>query len=258
MSRNSSFQTHNSSSKQYGYKGKKHHPLRIAAFFVVSSFAVMGALLVILPKLRSGMQQTFSLHGAAELQLQQVHVTEAVFKDVPANHQYANSIEYLKEKGIIKGFEDKTFQPDSPITRAELVKLITDALGADPHPVSNSYCFKDVTNEWFSRYVCYAKRSGWVNGRDDGYFEPETDLTKAEALKIIMNAFRVQLTSETPTQIFSDVAADKWYAPYVWTAQIRGYADAGKSPLFHPDETINRGQVADMLARVLATEKPIF
>lgn len=48
----------------------------------------------------------------------------SMFKDVPANHWAAGSIERLAKLGIIKGDEQGNFRPDQPITRAEVVALL--------------------------------------------------------------------------------------------------------------------------------------
>lgn len=50
------------------------------------------------------------------------------FKDVPADHWAAGIIEQAKAAGIVSGYPDGTFQPDKPITRAEAVSLVMNAV----------------------------------------------------------------------------------------------------------------------------------
>jgi hypothetical protein len=50
------------------------------------------------------------------------------FMDVPETHWAAKAIDELSEKGIIKGYEDGTFRPDEPISRAEVAVMISRAL----------------------------------------------------------------------------------------------------------------------------------
>jgi murein DD-endopeptidase MepM/ murein hydrolase activator NlpD len=52
------------------------------------------------------------------------------FKDIPDTHWAAKAIDELSEKGIIKGYEDGTFKPDAPVTRAEVAVMISRALEA--------------------------------------------------------------------------------------------------------------------------------
>lgn len=50
------------------------------------------------------------------------------FMDVPETHWAAKAIDELSEKGIIKGYDDGTFRPDEPISRAEVAVMISRAL----------------------------------------------------------------------------------------------------------------------------------
>jgi len=52
----------------------------------------------------------------------------SMFKDVPASHWAASSIERLAKLGIIAGDGQGNFRPDAPITRAEVVALLDRVL----------------------------------------------------------------------------------------------------------------------------------
>lgn len=72
--------------------------------------------------------------------------TEALeFKDVDTTHWAAKEIQIAAELGWIKGYEDGTFQPDAPITRAALVTMINRALGRVPAKAANIITKKAVT-----------------------------------------------------------------------------------------------------------------
>jgi hypothetical protein len=51
------------------------------------------------------------------------------FKDVPETHWAYKAIEELAEKGIINGYEDGTFKPNEPVTRAEIATIISRLKG---------------------------------------------------------------------------------------------------------------------------------
>ena len=46
------------------------------------------------------------------------------FSDVPSDYTYYSAITDLTAEGIINGFEDGTFKPEDPVTRAQFTKLI--------------------------------------------------------------------------------------------------------------------------------------
>lgn len=51
-----------------------------------------------------------------------------VFVDVPADHWAAEAIERRAKQGIVAGYEDGTFKPDDPPTRAELTVIVDRVL----------------------------------------------------------------------------------------------------------------------------------
>lgn len=55
--------------------------------------------------------------------IQAIQEVLSMFKDVPANHWAASSIERLAKLGIIQGDEQGNFRPSHPITRAEVATL---------------------------------------------------------------------------------------------------------------------------------------
>ncbi|RBP91542.1 transglycosylase-like protein with SLT domain [Cytobacillus firmus] len=50
------------------------------------------------------------------------------FSDVPSNKFYYSAVNALKEAAVLEGYEDGTFRPDQPITRAEFATLLANQL----------------------------------------------------------------------------------------------------------------------------------
>ncbi|MCR2803974.1 S-layer homology domain-containing protein [Paenibacillus soyae] len=46
------------------------------------------------------------------------------FKDVPEGQWYSNYIEWGADTGLVNGFPDGSFQPNKPLTRAEVIKIL--------------------------------------------------------------------------------------------------------------------------------------
>jgi len=53
---------------------------------------------------------------------------ESSFVDVPSTFWAAKYIKVMKRKGLVGGFEDGTFKPNKPVSRAEAVKMIYKAI----------------------------------------------------------------------------------------------------------------------------------
>ena len=80
---------------------------------------------------------------------------DEVFADVPMNHWAKDAIAKVKAEGWISGYNDGTFRPDAPITRAEAVSIVNRMFGrsADGEFVREHgfeiKSFKDlVENHW--------------------------------------------------------------------------------------------------------------
>lgn len=68
-----------------------------------------------------------------------------------------------------------------------------------------SQCFPDVNDGWFAPYVCYGLEHGIVGGYPDGTFQPSQNVNLAEALKIVLETYDIEVD-------LSD--GETWYDPY--------------------------------------------
>ena len=107
------------------------------------------------------------------------------FKDVKAGDWFLPYAEAAKEEGLVGGYADGTFKPNATITRAEAMKILLEAAGADTEGAEKS-TFKDVSQSaWYAKYVNYAAENDIVKGYADGTFGPDKNITRAETAKIV-------------------------------------------------------------------------
>ncbi len=81
--------------------------------------------------------------------------TTFAFTDVTTQNDEV-AINYLFKIKIVEGYSDMTFRPSTSINRAELLKILVESRVNNVSSVGSN-CFKDVTNDWYAKYVCYAK-----------------------------------------------------------------------------------------------------
>ena len=107
------------------------------------------------------------------------------FSDVKSSDWYGTTVATLAEMNILKGYEDGTFRPNAPITRAEFAAIATrffDETGATYEPGT----FTDVTgSEWFAGAIMDAVNLGLIGGYEDGTVRPNNNITRAEACAIV-------------------------------------------------------------------------
>ena len=107
------------------------------------------------------------------------------FSDVSSSDWYGTTVATLAEMNILKGYEDGTFRPNAPITRAEFAAIATrffEETGATYEPGT----FMDVTgSEWFAGAIMDAVNLGLIGGYEDGTVRPNNNITRAEACAIV-------------------------------------------------------------------------
>lgn len=111
------------------------------------------------------------------------------FSDVSSDHVYYEQIVDLADRGVIGGFTDGRFRPDSRVTRQQFAKMIVIAAG---YPVSESdVCpFTDVQKSgsdsfYPDNYVAVCAARGITTGKSSTEFAPEEYLTRAQLITMV-------------------------------------------------------------------------
>ena len=116
---------------------------------------------------------------------------KAIFSDVSGSDWYAPELGYLEKYDIIKGYEDGTFRPDAPITRAEFTAMTVryyDLFNEVKYP-ANTTKYSDMDNShWAVRDISFATSEKWLNGYADGTFKGDANITRAEVVTVVNRA----------------------------------------------------------------------
>ena len=101
------------------------------------------------------------------------------------------AVTVLATLGVITGNDDGSYAPTDTISRAEMSTIICRVLNGGKDPVlgefiTNSYT--DTASHWAKNYIEYCTTLGIVAGKGDGTFDPEGDVTVAEAAKMVLVA----------------------------------------------------------------------
>ncbi len=108
------------------------------------------------------------------------------YPDVKADDWFNNAISTLTKMGIINGYEDGTFRPNNPITRAELTKMAVSFFSSADKFFGKTPSFSDVpADAWYTRFIAAAEELGLINGYPDGTFRPNNYITRAETCTIV-------------------------------------------------------------------------
>ena len=98
-----------------------------------------------------------------------------------------NAISTLTNMGIIDGYQDGLFRPYGKITRAQFAKIAVGFFETTKEEYKGY--FTDVPEDaWYTSYVEAAARVGLVQGFDNDTFQPDTNITRAQACVIVNRA----------------------------------------------------------------------
>lgn len=165
------------------------------------------------------------------------------YTDAPFSTAEAAGISFLTHLGVVSGNPDGSFRPGRSLNRAEFTKIALLSAGIDPNDATPANCFPDVrATDWFSPYVCEAKKRGIIGGYPDGFFRPEQSVNYVEALKILVKLYGYS-TAQQPNE--------QWYMQYVRAAQERGTL----LPVnIQYGELLTRGQMARLASGFIALQ----
>lgn len=119
------------------------------------------------------------------------------FQDVPVTHPYYEVIQSAYRAGIIDGYADHTCKPDTPITRAQMAKMIAVAFQLQ---ASTTITFQDVVpTDWSSPYIQAIAQQG-ITTTKEGFYRPNEWLTRGQ---FALFAYRLWQMKEEQTMTYS-------------------------------------------------------
>lgn len=119
-------------------------------------------------------------------------------------------------------------------------------------PASAASPFSDVSEDHpHFKGISTLSKAGVVNGYNDGTFKPSQAVTRGQAAKIIVNAFKLNGSNSIEKLNFKDVNETNEYYEFIKTLKALGVVSGYDDQTFRPNDTITRGHMAVMIARAL-------
>ncbi|MFA5385459.1 MAG: S-layer homology domain-containing protein [Eubacteriales bacterium] len=175
------------------------------------------------------------------------------YPDVPSTHWAFKVIIELGEKGIITGYPDGSFKPDSSITRAEFIAVLGRALGWEEKPGNPAFSDAAEIPDWAGGYILTAVDKSVIGGYEDNTFRANRPITRLEIVIIIVRAIGLgDGAAKTETLSFSDAAEiPDWAANDIAIAVNQGIATGKPGNVFAPNDNATRAEAATLIVRML-------
>lgn len=177
----------------------------------------------------------------------------ASFRDVTRGHWAFASVERAAELGLVTGYSDGTFRPDTPVTRAQFVLMLWRMCGKPA--AAKAASFADASADWYQDALSWAVEKGYVNGLSDTRFGPDAPITRQQAMAILFRLNGGQSGTElTLTGIYEQTFADSttiaaWAKDATWWAVYHELVSGVGGSRIAPEANASRAQIAAILLR---------
>ena len=102
--------------------------------------------------------------------------------------------------------------------------------------------------DYAAAYLPELREAGIISGDTEGFFHPDSNITRAELCKILTSAFSFGERETVPA--FSDVTAEDWYFDAVQSAVKSGFFKGVSGDYFGAGEPVTRQDMAVVMARI--------
>lgn len=143
------------------------------------------------------------------------------------------SIKYVKDGSAGGGANNTGGQNSSSNTAADNLSIYND---------------EAMISSWAKDLINKATSLGIVQGHNN-MFNPKSNITRAEFIKIIASVLNLDVTAEKSIE-FTDVSTNDWFYPHI-NAAYRANIVTGTGNEFRPNDNITREQMAVIIVRAL-------
>jgi parallel beta-helix repeat protein len=178
-------------------------------------------------------------------------IVDRGFPDV-VGHWAQPYIEALASKKIIAGFEDGTFRPNEPVTRAQFAAIINQAFS----PTASQSCsaFSDVSSRfWGFNAILNACRGGFLRGYPNNEFRAQQQIPRVQVLVALVSGLDWRSNETGVLSVYQDSSAiPDWATTAIAGATAKGLVV--NYPLrdrLNPNREATRAEVAAFVYQAL-------
>lgn len=188
--------------------------------------------------------------------IQEVYIPKVLedFTDI-SGHWAQNDINQMRLLNLVKGKTGTNFDPESNITIAEFMSLISRCMELECKEYRNS--FKDVSaDDWYALEIQALYDAGLIPEVliADGCINPDKDITREEMSVILANAYGSYYTTELAKidlakySDFNEMTPE--YHEYISKSVAARFVKGRGNNLFAPKATATRAEAATILKRL--------
>lgn len=184
--------------------------------------------------------------------------TVSPFTDVPTSHWALPHIVKMEARGIISGYGNGIFKPESTVTQLEATTMAIRAMGLEDEAkkATNAHLYNSIyqlPTSWNAAGIVSVAIDKKIIDSDN--FLPSTAASRAWVAQLIVRMMEAEdeLPNVARTSFTDDSQIPTWAKNYVSLAAdkgiVAGIATATGSLEFRPNTSVTRAQLATMISR---------
>lgn len=214
---------------------------------------------------------------------------ELPFTDVTVDDWFYDNVKSSYFCSLIKGVSDTEFKPNDNIIRGDVAVIISRLMDKILYSVNtfvtsqnqldknyslisfedkiDEISFKDVDpSSYYYDAINKVFANGIIMGDQDGNFNPQNDITRAEMSAIVVrmainvytkiceNIHKVDIeTQDVDMSKIKDVSEDDWFYGYVKKAYEMGFMNGMSEDSFAPNSNLTRAEASTVLYRLFTS-----
>ncbi|MBQ6947564.1 MAG: S-layer homology domain-containing protein [Clostridia bacterium] len=167
-----------------------------------------------------------------------------IFKDISVKDWFYTPVSEAVHQKLFSGMGDYKFAPNETMTRAMLVQVLANISGIDLTTYSGKTPYSDVKkSRWYAPAIQWATEQKIVSGMGQGYFLPETPVSREQVCVMIYN--HSKSTVPLPNATFNDTSIiSSWAKNGVAYCSANGIISGYPDGTFLPQKQATRAEVA--------------
>jgi parallel beta-helix repeat protein len=184
----------------------------------------------------------------------QAEIPQGSFPDIK-QHWAEVFIQGLLNRNLIRGYDDGTFRPDRPMTRAQFAAVIQSAF--QPSPQRAAKPFRDVSpTHWAAQAIQIAYRGSFLSGFPDGSFGPDSGLLRVQIWVALVHGLNLLPRQSGQLNLLArylDRQAIPDYAqePVAKATQLKLVVNAPNLQRLNPNQVATRAEISAVVYQTL-------
>lgn len=174
------------------------------------------------------------------------------FSDISSQHWACKAVTEMSKNGVISGYPDGSFKPDSKVTREQFSKMMVLALDLPVVEPDNPTFIDTTKDSWSFKYVESVKEYMPGDMQNEGsYFKGEMDALREDVACALVRAKGLENEAVNISRfydLFKDSnRASEEKAKYILIAYDKGLITGYSDKTFRPQGTLTRAEAAMLL-----------